>query len=315
MDNTQQQPHTISRLIESRADAAVDAKRANATVVRRLTLVGVVGNIVLALFKLVAGVLGNSAALVSDAIHSGSDVLATAIAFAGTRIAMKDADDNHPYGHDRFEQLAALALSLILTIAGIGIGYAGVQTIISAAGSSHTPGIIALIAASVSIVTKEAMFWYTRHGARKIGSDAFMADAWHHRSDALSSVASLVGVAAARMGFPLCDPLAAVIICVFILKVAFEIGRDAVGKLVDESGGVELEQTIASCARTCDGIDHVDSIVTRRFGGAIYADVEVAMDGNLRLDEAHDHAQAVHDAIEQNIPEIKHVTVHVNPAR
>lgn len=311
----QQQPHGIAHTIEPRVDAAAGDTQDASRVIRQLTLVGVLGNVALSLFKLVAGIWGNSAALVSDAVHSASDVLTTIIAFAGTRIAMKDADVNHPYGHDRFEQLAALVLASILAAAGIGIGVVGLKAILSGQMAQGTPGTIALVAAAVSIVTKEAMFWYTRHGARKIGSDAFMADAWHHRSDALSSVASLAGVAAARMGYPWGDPLAAIVICVFILKVAFDVARDAIGKLVDESGGFEVENTIASCAHACNGVDHVDSIVTRRFGSTIYADVEVAMDGSLSLDEAHERAEAVHDAIEHEIPEVKHVTVHVNPAR
>jgi cation diffusion facilitator family transporter len=313
--NEAQQPHGIAHTVEPRVDATAGDAQDTSRVVKQLTAVGVLGNVALSLFKLIAGIWGNSAALVSDAVHSASDVLTTVIAFAGARIAMKDADVNHPYGHDRFEQLAALLLALILAAAGIGIGIVGLRTILSGQMGHGTPGIIALVAAAVSIVTKEAMFWYTRHGARKIASDAFMADAWHHRSDALSSVASLAGVAAARMGYPLGDPLAAIIICAFILKVAFDVARDAIGKLVDETGGTEVEGTIASCAHTCDGVDHVDSIVTRRFGSTIYADVEVAMDGNLSLDEAHQHAEAVHDTIEHEIPEVKHVTVRVNPAQ
>ena len=314
-DYREKQPHDIERLVRPRTGSHGIDNGLETRVVKNLTLVGVLGNLALALFKLAAGIMGNSAALVSDAVHSASDVLATAIAFAGARIAMKDADEHHPYGHERFEQLAALALAVILAAAGIGIGYAGLQTVFGGHAPESAPGAIALVAAAVSIAVKEAMFWYTRHGARKIDSDAFMADAWHHRSDALSSVASLAGVAGAMLGYPMCDPLAAVVICAFILKVAFEVGRDAVSKLVDESGGEEIEEQIAEIALACKEIDHVDSIVTRQFGSAIYADVEVAMDPDLRLDEAHEHAESVHDAIEEALPKVKHVTVHVNPTR
>ena len=308
------QPHDIAYVVEPRVDAATGEENdARNKVVANLTMVGVGGNILLAVFKFVAGILGNSMALVSDAVHSTSDVLATAVAYVGDRIARREADESHPYGHERFEQLAAAVLSLILAGVGIGIGYAGAESLLAGGAGRETPGMLALIAAAVSIVVKEGMFWYTRHGARKIGSDVFMADAWHHRTDALSSVAALVGVGAAMLGFPLGDPIASVVICLFILKVAWEVGREAVGKLVDESGGKELSDAIAVCAAKCSAVDHIDSVVTRRFGSLYYADLEVAMDGSLALGEAHEYAEEIHDCIERECPQVKHVTVHVNP--
>ena len=308
------QPHDIAYVVEPRVDAATGEENdARNKVVANLTMVGVGGNILLAVFKFVAGILGNSMALVSDAVHSTSDVLATAVAYVGDRIARREADESHPYGHERFEQLAAAVLSLILAGVGIGIGYAGVESLLAGGAGRETPGMLALIAAAVSIVVKEGMFWYTRHGARKIGSDVFMADAWHHRTDALSSVAALIGVGAAMLGFPLGDPIASIVICLFILKVAWEVGREAVGKLVDESGGKELNDAIAACAAKCSAVDHIDSVVTRRFGSLYYADLEVAMDGSLTLDEAHEYAEEIHDCIERECPQVKHVTVHVNP--
>lgn len=316
MDTSQQsnQPHDIAHVVEAHVDdeSAASAAERNRTVAK-LSAVGVGGNVLLAAFKLVAGILGNSMALVSDAVHSASDVLATAVAYVGDRIARREADENHPYGHERFEQLAAAILSIILASVGIGIGIAGVQAAIDVNAPHETPGVLALVAAAVSIAVKEAMFWYTRHGARKIGSDVFMADAWHHRTDALSSVAALIGVGAARLGFPLGDSLASIIICVFILKVAWDVGREAIGKLVDESGGSELNGLIASHVLACDGVDHVDSVVTRRFGSQCFADIEIAMDGSLSLQEAHERAEDVHAHIERECPQIKHVTVHVNP--
>ena len=222
------QPHDIAHVVEPRIgeDAAKRADARNRTVAQ-LSAVGVGGNVLLAVFKLVAGILGNSMALVSDAVHSASDVLATAIAYVGDRIARREADESHPYGHERFEQLAAAALAIILAFVGIGIGVAGVQAAFGVT-NAQTPGVLPLVAAFVSIAVKEAMFWYTRHGARKIASDVFMADAWHHRTDALSSVAALLGVGAARMGFSLGDSLASIVICAFILKVAWEVGREAI---------------------------------------------------------------------------------------
>ena len=310
------QPHAIASVMEPPVDAAGDEEAAQHNkVVARLSAVGIGGNILLAVFKLVAGLAGNSMALVSDAVHSSSDVLATAIAYVGDRVARRKADENHPYGHERFEQLAAAVLSLVLAGVGIGIGYTGVNSLMSGGAVNGAPSMLALVAAAVSIAVKEAMFWYTRHGAREIGSDVFMADAWHHRTDALSSVAALIGVGATMLGFPLGDAIASIVICLFILKVAWDVGRDAVGKLVDESGGKELNEAIARCAAECPAVNHVDMVVTRRFGSLYYADVEVAMDGSLTLAEAHKHAEEVHKRIEHECPQVKHVTVHVNPVQ
>ena len=311
---TDNQPHDIAHVVEPSigAEGGPEAAARNRTVAK-LSAVGVAGNVLLAVFKLVAGLLGNSMALVSDAVHSASDVLATAVAYVGDRIARRAADESHPYGHERFEQLASAILAIILASVGVGIGVAGVQAALAGNPDGDAPGILAIVAAAVSIAVKEAMFWYTRHGARAIGSDVFMADAWHHRTDALSSVAALIGVGAARLGFPLGDSLASIVICLFILKVAWDVGREAIGKLVDESGGAELNELIAEHVYCCEGVDHVDSVVTRRFGSQYYADVEVAMNGSLPLSEAHKRAEEVHAHIEKVCPQVKHVTVHVNP--
>lgn len=308
------QPHAISHVVELRADAATDDKVAarNKTVMQ-LSIVGVAGNVFLAVFKFIAGMLGNSMALVSDAAHSASDVLATAVAYIGDRIARRKADEGHPYGHERFEQIAAAILALILLAVGIGIGYAGVESLVHGYAEKSAPSVLALVAAAVSIVVKEAMFWYTRHGAKKIGSDVFMADAWHHRTDALSSVAALLGVGATMLGFPLGDAIASVVICLFVLKIAWDVGREAVGKLVDETGGKELNEAIAGCVSQCHTVNHIDSVITRRFGSLYYADVEVAMDGSLTLNESHKHVEEIIARIEHECPQVKHVTVSVNP--
>ena len=197
-------------------------------IVARLTAVGVTGNILLVAFKLYAGIAGHSGAMVSDAVHSLSDVFATFIAFIGVKLAQKGPDRDHPYGHDRLECLASTVLGVILLATGLGIGWGGLQKIIAGHYESlAVPGGIALAAAIVSIVVKEGMFWYTRHYARKLNSSAFMADAWHHRSDALSSVGSLIGIGGAMLGVPVLEPVACVAICLCILKVAYDILKDA----------------------------------------------------------------------------------------
>ena len=289
-------------------------------IVKRLTAVGVVGNIVLCLFKFAAGFLGGSAAMISDAVHSASDVLATAIAYLGVRIAGRQADEGHPYGHERFECLASLALAFILLASGLGIGYAGVLRILallsgSAQASVTTAGLwLAFAAAVISIVTKEAMFRYTRYWASKMNSPAFLADAKHHRSDAASSIGALVGIGASLLGFPLGDPLASVVICLFIVKMAWDVAVDSVGRMMDEPCSAEVEEAIRACVTSQDGVQRIDLLRTRTFGSRAYADIEIAVDKHLDVEHAHDIAESVHDSVEHDVPLIKHVMVHVNPA-
>ena len=178
---------------------------------------------------------------------------------------------------------------------------------------SAVPGILALVAAVISIATKEAMFWYTKVNATRIDSAALMADAWHHRSDALSSVGALVGIAGARLGFPICDSIASLVICVFIVKASYDIFHDAVDKMVDHSCDESDEQLLRDCICEEEGVLRIDDLRTREFGNKIYVDVEIAADGDRPLKETHAIAERVHDHIEKKFPKVKHVMVHVNP--
>ena len=283
--------------------------------INHLSTVGILGNVILTAFKLLAGIIGHSGAMISDAVHSLSDVFATFIAFLGVKLSKKSADSEHPYGHDRLECAASMVLAVILLATGIGIGMSGVKTII-AGDYSHlkAPGVIALVAAIVSILTKEGMFWYTRHYAKILDSAAFMADAWHHRSDAFSSVGSLIGIGGAMLGFPILDPLASVIICIFILKVAFDIFKDALDKMLDTSCSKEYEEKLADYIRKTQGVERLDLLRTRMFGNKVYIDAEIAVDGTLSLKDAHAIAEDVHDNVEKKFPNTKHIMIHVNPA-
>ena len=284
-------------------------------IANKIATVGTGGNVFLAVFKLLAGLFGNSAALVSDAVHSFSDVFATAIAWVGVRISERDADASHPYGHERFECLASMALGLILAATGIGIGVASIQSIATGAYLEATaPGVIALVAAAVSILVKEGMFWYTRHWARVLNSSAFMADAWHHRSDALSSVGALLGVGGAMLGAPICDPLASILICLIVLKVAFDVEKDAVNKVVDAPCSADFEDSVRDCISGVEGVVRIDTLHTRQFGNKAYVDAEIAVDGTLPLVEAHAIAEKVHSTVEARFLDVKHIMIHENPA-
>ena len=172
---------------------------------------------------------------------------------------------------------------------------------------------LALVAAIVSIIAKEVMYWYTRINAKKIDSSALLADAWHHRSDALSSVGALVGIAGARMGFLILDSISSLVICFFIEKAAFDIFKDAIDKMVDKACDDEVEHALKECALQQVGVLGVDLLKTRTFGSKIYVDIEICADGSRTLSEAHSIAENVHDAIEQQFPKVKHIMVHVNP--
>lgn len=283
-------------------------------IIRNLSLVSLIGNTILSGFKMFAGIAGNSGAMISDAIHSFSDILTTLIAWIGVKVAKRDADDSHPYGHERLECVASLILGVVLLITGVGVGKVGVGNILS--GNYETlavPSVIALVAAVVSIIGKEMMYWYTRYYAKLINSAAFLADAWHHRSDALSSVGSLIGIAGAMFGFPVLDSAAGVLICLFIVKAAWGILKDALVKMLDTSCGDEYEQILTEYILAQDDVIGVDMLRSRMFGNRAYIDLEISVDGDKSLWEAHEVAERVHKDVEQSFLEIKHIMIHVNP--
>lgn len=289
-------------------------EESNLRLASRVSWNTIVGNVILSALKLFAGIYSNSSAMVSDAMHSLSDVFSTFIVLIGLRLAGKKSDKDHQYGHERMECVAAILLAALLFATGISIGWSGAAKIFSGNYSElSVPGLFALIMALVSIAVKEGMYWYTRAAAKKIGSGALMADAWHHRSDALSSIGSFAGILGARLGFPVLDSVACVIICLFILKVAFDIFMDAIGKMTDKACGEEVSEEIRSIILSHEGVLRIDQLKTRMFGDKIYVDVEISADGGSTLTEAHDIAQCVHDAIEARMPEVKHCMVHMNP--
>ena len=283
--------------------------------VMRVSTVSIAVNLLLSVMKLLAGVIASSSAMISDAVHSASDVFSTIIVMIGVHISEKEADDEHPYGHERLECVAAVILAVILAVTGGMIGVSGVKTIVSGAyGSLAVPGITALWAAVLSIVVKEWMYHYTVRAAGRVNSGALKADAWHHRSDALSSVGALAGIVFARMGFPVMDSAASVIICVFILKAAWDIFSDAMDKMVDHACDDETVAAMKALILSQDGVKGINWIKTRLFGTKIYLDVAIYADGSLSLTEAHSIASCVHERIEKTYPNVKHCMVHVDPS-
>ena len=272
-------------------------------------------NIGLSVIKLIAGIVANSGAMISDAVHSASDVFSTVIVMVGVHLASKQSDKEHPYGHDRLECEAAITLAVLLFLTGVGIGISGIEKITSGDTSTlEVPGMLALGAAIVSIVVKELMYWYTINAAIKIKSGALMADAWHHRSDALSSIGALLGILGARMGYPILDPIASLLICVMIAKAAWEIFDDAMGKMVDTACPEKVQQEMRKVIMANAKVLSIDDLKTRLFGSKMYVEVEIGVEATLTLIEAHNIAEGVHSSIEKNFPDVKHCMVHVNPA-
>lgn len=280
----------------------------------KVSVISMTTNVILTVAKFAAGVFAHSGAMISDAVHSASDIFSGLIVLIGVRISSKAPDDKHPYGHERFECVAALLLSGILALVGGTIGVNAVKDIIGGR-VQEAPGILALVAAVVSIVTKETLFWYTRGYAKKYRSTALHAEAWHQRSDALSSIGALIGIAGARMGVPVMEPVASLIIALFILRVAVRIFRDAIDQMVDHSASEETEAAFRETAMEQPGVQGVELLRTRMFGNRVYVDLEIAADPGLSLAAAHEIAERVHDAIEQTYPDVKHIMVHVNPAK
>lgn len=284
------------------------------TLATRVSLISIAVNVILSVFKLASGIIGNSSAMISDAFHSLSDVFSTFIVIIGVKLSAKEADKEHPYGHERLECAAAVLLAVILTLAGIGIGIDGIRKILSGnSGDIATPEMISLVAAILSIITKEWMYRFTRSAALKINSAALMADAWHHRSDSFSSVGALIGIVFAKMGLPIMDSIASVVISVFIVKAAIDIFRDGLDRMLDKSCGEEIESAIKNTALSISGVAGINDFKTRLFGSKIYVDIEIAVNGEMKLSDAHEIAQRVHDAIESCFPECKHCMVHLDP--
>lgn len=305
MKNEESSNHVVIKTKDTPSDTHIAYK---------VSVVSIVVNVVLSLFKFFAGIFAHSGAMVSDAIHSASDVFSTFIVIIGVKISGRESDNSHRYGHERMECVASVVLAAILMVTSLGIGYSGFMQILHSQETEiKVPGILALVAAVVSIAVKEWMYHYTMHAAKKINSGALKADAWHHRSDALSSIGSLIGILGARLGFPAADPIMSIVICVIILKAAFDILKDSIDKMVDKSCDEETIKKMEESVMKVKGVMHIDDIKTRLFGNKIYVDVEISADGNMSLFDAHDIAENVHHQLEHDFTDVKHCMVHVNP--
>lgn len=284
----------------------------------KVTLVGGAVNVVLLVFKFVAGILGHSAAMVADAVHSLSDFVTDVIVLVFVRISSKPKDKSHDYGHGKYETLAMTIIGVALLAAAIGIIYGGAVKIADWLGGQQleAPGMLALWAALLSIVLKEAVYRYSMVKARQLNSQAVEANAWHHRSDALSSVGTAIGIGGAiflGQRWTVLDPVASVIVGAFIVKVAVELLRRGIGDLLEQSLPDEVETEILQLAATVEGIAEPHDLRTRRIGNHYAIELHILVDGDIPLREAHDRASEVEELLKSHYGEDTHVVVHVEP--
>jgi len=275
------------------------------------TLIGLVGNVVLSIFKLLAGIFGFSYAMIADAIHSISDSFATGIAYIGIRIGERPADESHPYGHANAETIAAFFVALTILGAGAFVGVDAVQLVVQK--NFETPAMIALVAAVISIIIKEAMFRYTLKVGQRNNNPAVIATAWDHRSDVYSSVAAFLGILGARLGFQYLDPIAGLVVAVLIIKMSLTLLRSNIGILMDERPETAVLDEIRATALEVGEVQAIDSLRVHRRGSTFTIDIEIAVDSRLTVKQGHQVAAEVKNKLLNKVEHVQDVMVHVNP--
>lgn len=298
------------KLHEQLAGSPASASRYRET--RRVTLVGVVVNLALALVKIAGGVLGNSQALVADGVHSLSDLFSDAVVVVAAREAARDPDVDHPYGHGRIETAATVVVGILLLATAFGLGYRAVQSLTDATGLM-APAAITLIIALGSMVAKEALFHYTRRSGRRIASRLLEANAWHHRSDALSSVIVAVGIGGALAGFVVLDAVGAIIVAVMVAKVGWDLIWRSLQELVDTGLDPELVDELQAAAAAIDGVKSAHTLRSRWMGHSVLVDLHIQVSPRISVSEGHRIAEAVRLALRERAPRLADVMVHVDP--
>lgn len=284
------------------------------SIAMRVSVVSMIINTILSIGKVAAGIIAGSGAMISDGVHSASDVFSTIIVIIGFNIAHKESDEKHQYGHERFECIAAIILAAILLATGIGIGLSGINKIIAGIeGNLAAPGSLALIAAVISIVVKEWMYWYTRAAAIKINSGALKADAWHHRSDAFSSIAAFIGIGGAILGFKRLDPIASIIVALVVVKVGIDILKSSCDELMDSSISKADINKIKSLVENDEKICGIKDFKSRKYGSVAYIDMSIFIDNNKTLEEAHNIADNLENDIISKLSYIKEINIHTEP--
>lgn len=276
----------------------------------KVSIVTIIGNIILSIIKIAIGIIAHSKAMIADGVHSISDVFTTIGVIIGLKLSSKKADKEHPYGHEKLESLTSVFLGIALLLVSLWIGFSGIKNLIY--DNYVIPGRLAIFAAILSIVSKEAMYWYTLKYAKKINSTSLKADAWHHRSDSFSSIGALIGIIGARMGFPMLDSAVAIVIGIIIIKVSYDILKQSINQLIDTSVSDDIIKEMKKEISSISGVKNIDNLKTRLHANKIYVDVEISVESEISVEEGHNIAKNVHNIIEEN-KDVKHCMVHVNP--
>ena len=286
----------------------------------KVTLVGSAGNVALLTFKFIAGVMGHSSAMIADAVHSLSDFITDVIVLAFVHVSAKPQDKDHDYGHGKYETFATFIIGLALIAAATGIIVSGVAKLIDWAGGKQlaAPGWLALAAAIISILVKEILYHYTVRSGKRLDSQALVANAWHHRSDALSSIGTTVGIGGAILlgnRWTVLDPLASVVVGAMLVKVSVDLMRSSVGELTESSLSSEIEQEIEDIIRSFPDVSEPHNLRTRRIGNRFAIEAHVRMDGNASLNAAHDRATAIEQRLRERFGPQTHITIHMEPLK
>ena len=286
----------------------------------KVTIVGSVVNFLLLVFKFVAGILGNSAAMVADAVHSLSDFVTDVIVVVFVRISGKPEDKCHAYGHGKFETLATAVIGIILFFVGLGMFYSAATTIVNVVEGKtlEAPGMLALVAAVLSVLLKELLYRYTVYKGKNLDSQVVIANAWHHRSDAFSSVGTLVGISGAVFlgkSWRILDPIAAVVVSFFVIKVAIQLLKPCLDELLEKSLPAEVENKIIDIILSFPNVSSPHHLRTRRIGNLMAIEVHIRMDGNISLNESHDTATQIEQRLRQEFGDKTHIGIHMEPVR
>lgn len=279
---------------------------------RYWAVVGFVGNFGLAIVKGWAGIVANSSAMIADAVHSASDIFASVFVYISLKIAQKPADEEHPYGHGRAEVISTLVVVGMLAAAGVEIIRTSIATIRQ--GSLHAPGDFAVYVAILSVVVNELMYQFTYRAGVKTNSPSTIANAMDNRSDAFSSIAALLGILGAKLKYPVLDPVAGIVVALFIFKMSYDIAMDAVGQIMDESVGEEKIQKVTTLALTVNGVKNVHGIKVRQSGAAFLVDLDIVVDPKITVEMAHDIGESVREMIRVHMDRVSDVRVHIDPS-
>lgn len=278
----------------------------------KVTIQSIIWNIILTFIKIVAGVLGKSSAMIADGLHSASDIISSVGVLIGNYISSTPHDKEHNYGHEKAETLVSFVLSLLLIFVSLTIGFEAVKSLFNL-DKLQVPTVLPLIVSVISVLIKEYQYRITIKVAKKINSPALKADAWHHRSDALSSVAAFIGIGGSMLGFKALDPLASVAVALFVAKVGADILKNSVNELMDLSVDDEQTQQIKQIAKETKGVLNLGDMKTRKHGAMAYVDLTICVDGNLTVRDGHDIAHMLEKRIINDMEFVKGITVHVEP--